>query len=195
MDIRPEPLTDRPLRVVLYCRVSSEEQVRGYSLNQQEEALREHAASQGLEVLEVVRDEGYSGAYLERPGLDEVRDLVEAGAASWVVSQDADRITRDLGHRMLLDEEFDKRGCKLEALDDWGDNTHEGQLLRFLKGWVSKGERLKIAERTRRAAGRRRSRVYWSPLRSWPTALCPTPSAMATSWTRGRCRWCGGRSR
>ena len=118
--------TGQPLRVVLYCRVSSEEQVRGYSLNQQEEALREHAASEGWEVLEVVRDEGHSGAYLERPGLDRVRDLVEAGGVSMVVSQDADRITRDPGHRMLLDEEFDKRGCKLEALDDWGTTRTRG---------------------------------------------------------------------
>jgi site-specific DNA recombinase len=100
-----------------------------------------------------VRDEGHSGAYLERPGLDRVRDLVEEGGVALVVAQDADRITRDPGHRMLLNEEFDKRGCKLVALDDWGDDSHEGHLLRFLKGWVSKGERLKIAERTRR--GRR----------------------------------------
>ena len=36
------------------------------------------------------------------------------------------------------------------ALDDWGDDTHEGELLRFLKGWMAKGERIKTAERTRR---------------------------------------------
>jgi site-specific DNA recombinase len=69
------------------------------------------------------------------------------------VAQDADRITRNPGHRMLLDEEFERHGARLLALDDWGDDSHEGQLLRFLKGWVSKGERLKIAERPRR--GRR----------------------------------------
>src|SRR5215211_5908765 len=99
------------------------------------------------EVLEVVRDEGHSGAYLERPGLDRVRDLVEAGGVSLVVAQDADRITREPSHRALLDEEFERFGTRLIALDDWGDDSHEGQLLKFLKGWVSKGERLKIAER------------------------------------------------
>ena len=122
-------------------------------MNDQEAALRGWCQQNGHELVEVVRDEGHSGAYLERPGLDRVRDLVEEGGVSLVVAQDADRITRDPGHRMLLDEEFDKRGCALRALDDWGDESHEGQLLRFLKGWVSKGERLKIAERTRR--GRR----------------------------------------
>ena len=48
-----------------------------------------------------------------------------------------------------------RRGCVLMALDDWGDDSHEGELLKYLKGWVSKGERLKIAERTRRGLDRK----------------------------------------
>jgi site-specific DNA recombinase len=142
------------MTAILYARVSTDEQARsGYSIAEQGEALRVWCAENGYEVLEVVKDEGHSGAYLERPGLDRVRDLVEEGGVSLVVAQDADRITREAHHRMLLDDEFERHGCKLVALDDWGDESHEGQLLKFLKGWVSKGERLKIAERTRR--GRR----------------------------------------
>jgi DNA invertase Pin-like site-specific DNA recombinase len=37
---------------VLYARVSSDHQVRGYSLNQQIEALRAYCAREGYEVLE-----------------------------------------------------------------------------------------------------------------------------------------------
>src|SRR5215218_1271884 len=138
------------LYAILYARVSSDDQVRGYSLDQQIGALREWASGEGYEVLEDVRDEGWSGAYMERPGLDRVRDLVEAGGVDVVVAQDADRITRDPAHRAFLDEEFERFGTRLLALDDWGDETHEGELLRYLKGWVSKGERLKISERSRR---------------------------------------------
>src|SRR5215217_9455609 len=142
------------LKAIVYTRVSTDEQARsGYSIAEQGEALRIWCTENGHEVLEVVRDEGHSGAYLERPGLDRVRDLVEAGGVSLVIAQDADRLTREPGHRALLDEEFERFGTRLIALDDWGDDSHEGQLLKFLKGWVSKGERLKIAERTRR--GRR----------------------------------------
>ena len=112
-------------RAILYARVSSDDQVRGYSLNQQMEALRAYGAREGYEVLEEVRDEGWSGAYLERPGLDRVRDLVEAGGISMVLAQDADRITRDPGHRAFLDDEFERLGARLVALDDWGDDTHE----------------------------------------------------------------------
>jgi len=137
-------------RAILYARVSSDDQVRGYSLDQQIRTLREWAIGGGNEILEEVREEGWSGAYLERPGLDRVRDLVEAGGVAVVVAQGADRISRDPAHRAFLDGEFERFGTRLVALDDWGDDTHEGELLKYLKGWVSKGERLKISERSRR---------------------------------------------
>jgi site-specific DNA recombinase len=122
----------------------------GYSLRQQIEALRTWCGSEGYEVLEEVEDKGYSGASLERPGLERVRDLVQGGSVAVVVAQDADRITREPIHRGLLDDEFERYGTRLVALDDWGDDSHEGQLLKYIKSWVSKGERLKMVERSRR---------------------------------------------
>src|SRR3712207_6375036 len=72
-----------PKRAVLYARVSTEEQVRsGYSLAQQLEALRAHCEREGYEVLEEVSDPGQSGACLERPGMDRVRDLVATGGVA-----------------------------------------------------------------------------------------------------------------
>ncbi len=74
-----------PKKAILYARVSTDEQARsGYSLRQQTERLHEHAASEGYEVLEQVVDPGQSGASLQRPGLDRVRDLVAAGGVSVV---------------------------------------------------------------------------------------------------------------
>lgn len=138
-------------KAILYARVSKEESARnGFSLAQQLEALHAYAIREGYRVVAEIQDPGYTGISIARPGLDEVRDLAEAGGVDFVLAQDADRITREPAHRALLDEEFARYGCKLLALDDWGDDSHEGQLLKFLKGWVAKGERLKTAERTRR---------------------------------------------
>ena len=84
-----------PKWAVLYARVSTEEQARsGYSLSQQLESLREHARLQGYSVIEEVLDRGQSGATLERPGMDRVRDLVPTGDVSIVLSQDRDRYAR-----------------------------------------------------------------------------------------------------
>lgn len=145
--------TDGP-RAVVYARVSTQEQTKGFSIRQQLEALRGWCGAEGYEVLEECSDPGDSGQHLERAGLDRARDLVETGRASLIVAQDADRITREPAHRLLLDSEMERHGARLVALDDWGD-THEGSLLRYMRGWVAKGELLKTAERTRRGLARK----------------------------------------
>lgn len=72
-----------PKKAILYARVSTEEQARsGYSLAQQLEALREYAVHEGYEIVEEIEDPGQSGASLERPGMDRIRDLVAGGSVS-----------------------------------------------------------------------------------------------------------------
>src|SRR4051794_34650361 len=140
-----------PKRAVLYARVSTDEQARsGYSLAQQIEALREHAAREGYEILEKVQDAGQSGASLERPGMDRVRDLVAAGGVSVVLAQDRDRFAREPAYHSLLRREFEERGTKIRALNDRGDDSPEGELTDGIPDQLAKYERAKIAERTRR---------------------------------------------
>jgi site-specific DNA recombinase len=138
-------------KAILYARVSTEEQARsGYSLAQQIEALRAYAAREGYAVLEEVVDAGQSGASLERPGMDRVRDLVATGSVSVVLAQDRDRFAREPAYHYLLKREFEERGCKLRALNDRGDESPEGQLTDGILDQLAKFERAKTAERTRR---------------------------------------------
>ena len=140
-----------PKKAILYARVSTDEQARsGYSLAQQMEALREYVAREGYEVLEEVTDPGQSGASLERPGMGRVRDLVAAGDVSVVLAQDRDRLSREPAYHYLLKKEFEEHGCSLQALNDRGDDTPEGQLTDDILDTLAKFERAKIAERTRR---------------------------------------------
>ena len=145
-----------PRRAVLYARVSTDEQARsGYSLAQQIEALREYAAREGYEVLEEVSDPGQSGASLERPGMDRVRDLVAAGGVSVVLAQDRDRFAREPAYHYLLRKEFQERGTTLRALNDRGDDSPEGELTDGILDQLAKYERAKTSERTRRGKLRR----------------------------------------
>ena len=140
-----------PKTAVLYARVSTDEQARGgYSLAQQIEALRAYAAAEGYEVLEEVADPGQSGASLERPGMDRVRDLVAAGGVSVVLAQDRDRFAREPAYHYLLRREFEERGTKIRALNDRGDESPEGELTDGILDQLAKYERAKISERTRR---------------------------------------------
>jgi site-specific DNA recombinase len=140
-----------PKRAILYARVSTDEQARtGYSLAQQLEALREYATREGYEVLEEVSDPGQSGASLERPGMDHVRDLVAAGGVSVVLAQDRDRFAREPAYHYLLKREFEEHETKIQALNDRGDDSPEGQLTDGILDQLAKFERAKTAERTRR---------------------------------------------
>jgi site-specific DNA recombinase len=145
-----------PKRAIHYARVSTDEQARsGYSLAQQLEALREYAAHEGYEVLEEVTDEGQSGASLARPGLDYIRDLVSEGGVSVVLAQDRDRFSRKVVLNGLLEEEFAKHNGKTKALNDYGDGSPEGALMRGIQTQFAEYERAKIAERTRRGKERK----------------------------------------
>jgi site-specific DNA recombinase len=138
-------------RAILYARVSTDEQARsGYSLAQQLEALREYAAREGYEVLEEVVDPGQSGASLERPGMDRVRDLVVGGGVSVVLAQDRDRFAREPAYHYLLRREFEEHGTKIRAMNDRGDDSPEGELTDGILDQLGKYERAKIAERSRR---------------------------------------------
>ena len=140
-----------PRRAILYARVSTDEQARsGYSLAQQIEALRQYTASEGYEVLEEVVDPGQSGASIERPGMDRVRDLVAAGGVSVVLAQDRDRFAREPAYHYLLRREFEEQGTKIRALNDRGDESPEGELTDGILDQLAKYERAKTAERSRR---------------------------------------------
>src|ERR671927_251792 len=155
-----------PRRAILYARVSTDEQARsGYSLAQQIEALRGYAAREGYEILEEITDAGQSGASLERPGMDRVRDLVAAGGVSVVLAQDRDRFAREPAYHYLLRKEFEEHGTKLRALNDRGDDSPEGELTDGILDQLAKFERAKTAERTRRGKvrGGREGKVVAGP--------------------------------
>ncbi len=155
-----------PKRAVLYARVSTDEQARsGYSLAQQMEALREYAAREGYEVLEEVFDRGQSGASLERPGMDRVRDLVAAGGVSVVLAQDRDRFAREPAYHYLLRKEFEEHGTAIRALGDRGDDSPEGELADGVLDQLAKYQRASIARATSRGKLRkvREGRILRGP--------------------------------
>jgi site-specific DNA recombinase len=137
-------------RAILYTRVSGDEQKkRGYSLFDQRDALRAWASENGYEVVEEIEDAGYSGAYLERPGLDRARALVRSGAADAVAVLFRDRIALGV-YAQLLAEEFRQHEARLVALNSRGDDSPDGELGDNILDVIAAWERKKIAERMNR---------------------------------------------
>ena len=83
------------MNVAIYARVSTAAQAeKGYSLETQVEACKQKALSLGAASIKEYVDDGYSGAYLERPALDSMRDAVSAKLHDCIIIYDIDRLSR-----------------------------------------------------------------------------------------------------
>jgi len=134
----------------IYCRVSTEDQEReGTSLQTQLEACRNYCQDKGYDVAHRF-SEAYSGLTLERPKLDELRELVRNEQADVVVVYCLDRLSRDPTHGVILTQELEKHHITLEAVTEDVDNSELGKLISYIRGFASKLEAEKIKERTMR---------------------------------------------
>ncbi len=144
------------MKVVTYARVSTEDQVKhGYGLPSQLEACHKYAEDQSWTVVAEVTDDGISGAILDRPGLDRIRDMAKAGLIEGIVVYELDRLSRKLAYQLIIEEELKQAGVAIHyVLGNYGD-TDEGRLMKQIRGAIAEFERAKIQERMRR--GRRAS--------------------------------------
>jgi len=140
------------MRVALYARVSTNRQVVTQSIDQQLDRLREYVGNQGwpLRDDDILRDDGHSGATLNRPGLDRLRDKVRAAEVDRVVLTAPDRLARNYVHQMVLLEELERAGCAVQFLDRPMTADPHDHLLLQIRGAVAEYERTLIAERMRR---------------------------------------------
>ena len=109
-----------------------------------------HAQGETLRAEDIFRDDGYSGATLNRPGLDRLRDRVKEAALDRVVFASPDRLARNYVHQMVLLEEFEQAGCRVEFLDQPLGQDPQDPLLVHIRGAVAEYERTLIADRMRR---------------------------------------------
>src|SRR5438270_7677960 len=136
----------------IYARVSSEQQREENTIASQTAALIEFAESHDLEVPRewVFEDEGYSGATLDRPGLERVRDLAAEGQIQVVLAYAPDRLSRKYAYQILLLEEFARHGVETLFVKSPQGDSAEDQLLVQFQGMIAEYERAQILERSRR---------------------------------------------
>ena len=144
------------IRPALYARVSSQKQADEKTIESQCHAIRDRIARDGFVLQEqnVFCDNGYSGAELLRPALEQLRDRVHSSLINRIYVLSQDRLSRKASHHAILQEEFLKAHCDVVYLNNEGiPNTPESVLLLQMQSAIAEYEREKILERTRR--GRR----------------------------------------
>jgi site-specific DNA recombinase len=102
------------MNVAIYARVSTDMQAeQGYSLGAQVEDCTAKAKELGATMIKEYVDDGYSGAYLERPALESMREALRSGLFQAVVCYDVDRLSRNLSHQLIITEDIEKNGATL----------------------------------------------------------------------------------
>jgi DNA invertase Pin-like site-specific DNA recombinase len=139
------------LKAYGYCRVSTEEQAReGISLDAQEQKIRTYAQLKDLELLEIIRDEGFSGKDLQRPGLQRLLNLIQGTEAEALVVYKLDRLTRNTSDLLLLIEEIFKKGNTrfFSITEEIDTDSAMGKFFLTIMGAMAQMERELISERT-----------------------------------------------
>ena len=140
------------MEVALYARVSTSQQQHEGTIESQRRTLQHHIQHHGRSLLpehEYI-DDGISGARLDRPALDRLRDAARRGEFDAVVIVSPDRLARNYAHQWLLIEEFEKLHTPLIFLQNPFGDSPQGKLLTQMQGMIAEYERAQIAERTRR---------------------------------------------
>ncbi len=144
-------------KAAIYARVSSEQQREKRTIDSQILALKKQVAEAGDVLVKEYVDDGYSGARLDRPGLDQLRKDLKTGLFDTVYFHNADRIARDASHQTIIIAEMLKN--RKQIIINGKDYVHnpENKFTLTVLGAVAELERAKIVERASRGRAMRLS--------------------------------------
>lgn len=138
------------IRVVIYVRVSSKEQVDGYSIGEQIERLEKYADAMEWDIVKTFVDPGYSGGNTDRPGLKEMIKEIENGGIDKVVVYKLDRLSRSqLDTLYLIEKVFLANNTDFVSMsENFDTSTPFGRAMIGILAVFAQLEREQIKERT-----------------------------------------------
>jgi site-specific DNA recombinase len=131
---RTEPNESSQIRAtsgVIYCRVSTKEQIEGTSLESQEAACREYARQRNIKVLKTFVERGESAKFADRTQLIELIDFCRESKDKiqsllvWKV----DRFARNVGDHFNIKATLMKYGVRVVSVTEPIDANPEGNLM------------------------------------------------------------------
>jgi len=105
------------VRTAIYARVSTEGQQQRGTIGSQLQVLRQRVTAEGDELAAEFCDDGHSGARLDRPGLDALRDAAEAGLIDTVWCLSPDRLARVYAYQVIVLDELARHGVTVRFTD------------------------------------------------------------------------------
>jgi site-specific DNA recombinase len=152
---------------IIYCRVSSQDQVEGTSLESQEQLCREYAARNQLEVSGVFVELGESAKTADRTELNRALQFCRRKKPGFFIVYKLDRFTRNQYDHVTLRAVLRRSGTDLRSATEPIDESPVGKLL---EGVLSSVSQFDNDQRTERVLLGMRARVkqgVWV----WPAPL------------------------
>lgn len=153
------------MKVFLYIRVSSEEQAKhGYSLDAQEDALKDFCEKNHHVVLGVYRDEGISGRkpYTKRPAMVQLLRDLERIKPDIILFTKLDRWFRNIKEYYKVQDILDRNKVYWKAInEEYDTSTASGRLYVNIKLSIAQDEADRTSERIRDVQQQRIAQGKW----------------------------------
>ena len=138
-------------KIGIYVRVSTGSQ----TVENQERELLAHCQRQGWQVFKVYRDEGFSGAVADRPGLKEMLADARQGRFNLLVVWKIDRLARSISHLLDVLTELTGLGIGFVSLTEAiNTETAQGRMIANFLGSIAEFERELVVERVKSGMAR-----------------------------------------
>jgi site-specific DNA recombinase len=152
-------------RAVIYTRVSTDEQTRGYSLQDQRDKCIAKAKELGCDEWIVFEEDGVSGEIATRPALMDAINVAQSDPyVTYFICKDPDRLSRNTTNLLVITEQITKH-AELVFIDFQREETPEGKLFYAIRGSIAEFEKELIRRRTMAGKLRAAREGKWS---HWP---------------------------
>jgi site-specific DNA recombinase len=116
---------------VIYYRVSTADQVDGFSLDNQKDACQKYADDKGFNVVKLFSDEGESAKTADRPGLQAMLKFVadKKNRINCIIVNKVDRLSRNVNDYSAIKSLLDKLGVELISTTEAIGNNSFGKFM------------------------------------------------------------------
>jgi site-specific DNA recombinase len=141
------------MKAIGYIRVSTDGQAEsGVSLGMQRTKVEAYCHLHDVELVEMICDDGYSAKNLQRPGIQKLLGMVDAGQVEAVVVYKLDRLSRRTRDVLDLVERFERANVAFHSIQESLDTKSAiGRFVLRTLASLAEMERDLISERTRDA--------------------------------------------
>ena len=160
---------EKPKNDVIYVRVSSKEQVSGFSLDSQEKVCREYSKRSEHEVLDIFREEGESAKTADRTALQKMLRFCDVNKRKIdrVIVYKVDRFSRAVADYLALKAQLNKMNITLVSATESFENTPAGKLSETMLSAFAQFDNDVRSQRTFEGMKARALKGLWPGIAPW----------------------------